>query len=407
MPDGDVKKAPAAGISPDDVDVAALFRRLQEEVRGGAASSSGGRLDRSLELSARADAERLAAVAVDVPIQRRPGPRGRLVASVKRVLRKLMSWYVGPFAADQRNFNFAVLRLVDELHLRLADVGEEVARDVRADLRRIEELAESGADRRLVGELEDRILRLERRREAAGSPAASARSMGGTRLDYFAFEVRMRGTTEDIRERQRPYVDDFRDAAPVLDVGCGRGEFLGLLREAGVAARGVETDPDMVAFARGAGLEVVEADAVAYLEELRDASLGGVFAAQVLEHLPAAVLVRFLELAARKLRPGGLLVAETINPLSPLSLRHYFSDLTHAQPLVPETLALLARQAGFGAPEIRYLRHPPPEERLRAVELPRDDELEGARAALAHNVRLLNEHVFAALDYALVARTPS
>jgi O-antigen chain-terminating methyltransferase len=405
MADGDAKKAPAAGISPDELDVAALFRRLQEEVREGAASERDGRLDRSLELSARADAERLASVAVDVPIQRRRGPRGRLVAIVKRVLRKLMSWYVGPFAADQRNFNFAVLRLVDELHRRLADVGEELARDVREDLRRIDELAER--DRRLVGELEERVLRLERRREAAGAPAASPRPTDETGFDYFAFEARMRGTTEDIRERQRAYVDDFRDAAPVLDVGCGRGEFLSLLREADVAARGVETDPDMVAFARGAGLDVVEADAVAYLEELRDVSLGGVFAAQVLEHLPAAVLVRFLELAARKLRPGGLLVAETINPLSPLSLRHYFSDLTHAQPLVPETLALLARQAGFGPPEIRYLRHPPPEERLRAVELPHDDALEGARASLAHNVRLLNEHVFAALDYALVARTPS
>src|SRR6188472_231332 len=127
----------------------------------------------------------------------------------------------------------------------------------------------------------------------------------------------MRGSTADVRERQRPYVDDFRGAAPVLDVGCGRGEFLGLLREAGIEARGVDADADMVAFARGAGLDVVQADAVAYLEGLDDGSLGGVFAAQLVEHLPPAALLRLLQLAARKLRPGGLLVAETINPLSP------------------------------------------------------------------------------------------
>ena len=106
----------------------------------------------------------------------------------------------------------------------------------------------------------------------------------------------------------------------------------------------------MVAYARGEGLDVEQADALAYLEALPDASLGGIFAGQVVEHLPPAALLRLLELAAQKLRPGGLLVAETINPLSPLALRSYFADLTHAQPLVPETLAA---QAGFRDVEIR------------------------------------------------------
>jgi hypothetical protein len=110
------------------------------------------------------------------------------------------------------------------------------------------------------------------------------------------------------------------------------------------------------------------------------------------------VLVRALEFAHAKLRPGGLLVAETINPLSPLALRHYFADLTHAQPLVPETLELLARQAGFRETELRYLN--PPEERLREVEL----EDDAAREALATNVRRLNEVLFGPLDYALLAR---
>ena len=162
----------------------------------------------------------------------------------------------------------------------------------------------------------------------------------------------MRGSTESIRERQRPYVDDFRDAAAVLDIGCGRGEFLGLLREAAIEARGVDLDADMVAYARGEGLEVEQADAVAYLQGLEDGSLGGIFAAQLVEHVPAPTLVQLLELAAAKLRPGGLFVAETINPLSPLALRNYYADLTHAQPLVPETLELLARQAGFGNVEL-------------------------------------------------------
>jgi SAM-dependent methyltransferase len=211
--------------------------------------------------------------------------------------------------------------------------------------------------------------------------------------DYFAFESRMRGSRESIRERQRPYVDDFRDAAPVLDVGCGRGEFLVLLREAGIEARGVDLDADMVAYARGEGLEVEQADAVRYLQSVEDGALGGVFAAQLVEHLPAPALVQLLEVAAAKLRRGGLLVAETINPLSPLALRNYYADLTHAQPLVPETLELLARQAGFGTVELRFLNAP--EERL----------VEPPDPVLAGNVTRLNELLFGPLDYAIVART--
>ena len=103
--------------------------------------------------------------------------------------------------------------------------------------------------------------------------------------------------------------------------------------------------------------------------------------------------MRLLELAARKLRPGGLLVAETINPLSPLALRSYFADLTHAQPLVPETLALLARQAGFREVETRFLNEPA--ERLTIPDDP----------VIAANVRKLNEILFAPLDYAILART--
>jgi O-antigen chain-terminating methyltransferase len=179
----------------------------------------------------------------------------------------------------------------------------------------------------------------------------------------------------------------------VLDIGCGRGEFLGLLREAGVEARGVDLDGDMVAYCRGEGLDVEQAGATEHLEGLGDGALGGIFAAQVVEHLPAPELVRLLELAAVKLRPGGLFVAETINPLSPIALRNYFADLTHAQPLVPETLELLARQSGFASVEVRFANEP--EERLVEPEDP----------TIAANVRRLNELLFAPLDYAIIART--
>jgi len=301
-------------------------------------------------------------------------------AFVKRVLRKLMRWYVEPVAADQRIVNDSVLKLIDAL--------SERADDATAARERAE---------RLVRELEERLARLERReRSGAGAPVTVATQPSAAAVpDYFAFESRMRGSVESVRERQRRYVDDFRGHAPVLDVGCGRGELVALLGEAGIDARGIDADADMVAYARGDGLDVEQADAASHLDGLADGSLGGIFMGQVVEHLPPAILVRVFELAAAKLRPGGLLIAETINPLSPIALRNYFADLTHAQPLVPETLELVARQAGFAETEIRFLNEPA--ERLSEP----DDPL------IAANVRRLNELLFGPLDYALVARTPA
>ena len=248
-----------------------------------------------------------------------------------------MRWYVEPLASDQRVFNDSVLKLLDAL---------SESADSAATAR---EQAE-----RLVRELQERLERLERRGSSVGDGAqppmtVASQPAAAAVPDYFAFESRMRGSTDAIRERQRRYVDDLRESAPVLDIGCGRGELLGLLREAGIEARGIDADADMVAYASGEGLDVEQADLVEYLERVHAGSLGGIFMGQVVEHLPAAVLVQALRLAASKLRPGGVLVAETINPLSPIALRNYFADLTHAQPLVPETLELLARQAGFAA----------------------------------------------------------
>jgi SAM-dependent methyltransferase len=327
-------------------------------------------------------AERLWAVSADRTPVRRPGLRGALTAPAKALLRPLLRWYVAPLADAQRDFNDVTLKLVDDLH-------EEI---------------DAGLDQRRVEELEERVLRLERTPRAGTRGTVSSGDSPPPELDYFAFEARMRGSTTDVRGRQEVYVDDFRDAAPVLDVGCGRGEFLGLLRNAGIEARGVDRDPDMVAFCRAESLDVEHGDALRYLAELEDGSLGGIFAAQVVEHLRPPALLRLLELSAAKLRPSGILVAETMNPLALGALKNYFADLTHAQPLVPETLVMLARQAGFERADVRFLNEPPAEERLRPVELPPDAAFDQARVALAANVARLNEVVFGPQDYALVAR---
>jgi SAM-dependent methyltransferase len=252
--------------------------------------------------------------------------------------RRVQHAAVHPFAMAQRSFNATVLGLFDALSQRLD------AAAVRAET----------AERR-VAELEERLLRLERRPATPAPETVAPQPRASALPDYFAFESRLRGSTAEVRERQRPYVERLRGHAPVLDLGSGRGELLALLREAGIEARGVDANADMVAFARADGLDVEQATGHDALAASEDGSLGAVTALQLLEHLPPLDLVALLALAHAKLRPGGLLVAETIDPSTPAALRNYFADLTHAQPLVPETLELLVRGAGFRETETIHL----------------------------------------------------
>lgn len=170
---------------------------------------------------------------------------------------------------------------------------------------------------------------------------------GASPGDYVAFEQLFRGPAERVAELQRPYLALVRGHEPILDVGCGRGEFLALLAEEGIAGRGVDGDAGMVARCRALGLDVEHGELNEHLDGLPDGSLGTVFSAQVIEHLPHAELRRLLELSLRKLRPGGLFVAETVNPHRISSLKTFWVDLTHQHPIFPEVALAICAIAGF------------------------------------------------------------
>lgn len=163
---------------------------------------------------------------------------------------------------------------------------------------------------------------------------------------YADFEDTYRGSEEFVRDRLVSYVSLVADG-PVLDVGCGRGEFLELMTDAGIAARGIDLDESMAARARAKGLDVATGDGIAALRELPAGSLGAVTSFQVIEHVPVPLVRELFVSAAAALRPGGVLVAETVNPHSPAALKTFWLDLTHVRPLFPESLLFLAREVGF------------------------------------------------------------
>lgn len=215
---------------------------------------------------------------------------------------------------------------------------------------------------------------------------------------YVGFEDQFRGSQEQIRARLGSYVPLFAGASDVLDIGCGRGEFLDLLRSHGVGSRGIDVNHEMVEVCRGRGLAVDEGDALAYVSALPDQSLGGLFAAQVVEHLQPDYLMRLIEAAFHKLRPRSRIVLETINPACWFAFfESYLRDITHVRPLHPDTLKYLLQASGFQRVDVRFSAPYPEHEKLRA--LPADGELSETFNA---NVEKLNRLLFSHLDYAVI-----
>jgi SAM-dependent methyltransferase len=220
---------------------------------------------------------------------------------------------------------------------------------------------------------------------------------------YVEFENQFRGSPDTIRARLESYLPYFDGASDVLDAGCGRGEFLDLLKARGIAGRGLDLNHEMVELCRGRGLDVAESDVVSYLEQLPDGSLGGLFAAQVVEHLQPAYLLRFLDVAYHKLRPGAPIVLETLNPACWTAFFDSFiRDITHVWPLHPETLRYLVLASGFSAARIEFRSPVAPQDRLQTAAA----DAAAAAADLVEtfnaNVEKLNARMFSFLDYAIV-----
>jgi glycosyltransferase involved in cell wall biosynthesis/SAM-dependent methyltransferase len=187
-------------------------------------------------------------------------------------------------------------------------------------------------------------------RPALGYDAASLDETAS----YAGFEDIFRGSEDFISGRLKPYLPVLAEQAPVFDLGCGRGELLELLRGEGIEARGIDLDASMVERCAAHGLDVTYGDGVAALGEMTAESLGAVTSIQVVEHVPVDLLRPMFTAALSALRPGGVFIAETVNPHSPGALKTFWLDLTHIRPLYPESLLLLAREVGFASARIMF-----------------------------------------------------
>jgi len=265
-------------------------------------------------------------------------------------------------------------------------------------------------------ELREQVNALDRRVRAAGAGAPStppepaietgpapAEPTGG--FDYVGFERRFRGDSDTVLATLADrYVPLLQDHQPVLDFGCGRGELVQVLNERGIEASGVDPDAGMVAEAHGHGRSVHLGDGLAYLRDRPANDLGAVISVHVVEHLPLPVLVELLELAAARLAPGGVFIAETPNPMSLIVLGNsYILDPTHVWPLHPSLLTFLAERAGFRDISLQFYA---PAESYRLAAIDAGPDAPEWVAGLNESIERLNDVLFGPQEYALIARTP-
>ncbi|OGP52334.1 MAG: hypothetical protein A2Y79_13735 [Deltaproteobacteria bacterium RBG_13_43_22] len=336
---------------------------------------------------------------------------GSLVTGFKKILRKLTEPYIQMVLKRQVEFNVELVRLLNQMTLDfryrwsilekemtlLQKRGEQVTQSLEAipqELKTQKNVFEEVLSQ--IKTIKNPVVELDSRLDDLKSKIREP--------EYVRFEELHRGSEEAVKWKQKNFLSYFKDRGPVLDIGCGRGEFLELLKEAGIPASGVDTNQEMVRQCRAKGLEAVHQDGLVHLRGLPDQSLGGIFLSQVIEHLEPEALRELVRVSFAKLRPGGILLAETINPqcLSTFSGAFYL-DLSHKNPIHPEAARYLWESFGFRQMELLYVSPFPEEMKLKEMVRREDDSYEDELARILNeNVRSLNALIYGFQDYAVV-----
>ncbi|MGA9566858.1 MAG: methionine biosynthesis protein MetW [Candidatus Korobacteraceae bacterium] len=320
-------------------------------------------------------------------------------------LREVLSSEQGKLAANL----IARIALLHDDHLeRMVSAADELARlqssltSVSDKMRQLQ-LQGRMRDRdirRFMHELHSGQITVQERETTATVPPMFPVGIQRERdFDYFAFEDIYRGDEDAIRQRQKAYLEYFRGRQNVLDVGCGRGEFLELLRDNHISAKGVELGTDQYLLCHEKGLDVVRQDLFAYLESLPNESLGGLFSAQVIEHLTASDQLRYVALAHQKTMPGSPVIFETINAQCVWAvMRNFFLDPTHVRPVHPETLKFAMESVKFKDVEIRFSS--PMSDRL--IPALQGEGIVTNLAEFNRRIQDLNELLYGNQDYAAI-----
>ncbi|OIP97082.1 hypothetical protein AUK40_04095 [Candidatus Wirthbacteria bacterium CG2_30_54_11] len=323
----------------------------------------------------------------NVPPSHRPGVMKKVANLVLGKLLFAVRIFISGIVNSQEIFNQKTRKVLSLLDQKIDTNNSQSIVDVRGMKHDIEVVRKE--TRYVSKELEQLQITQSEFMERDSSP-----------LNYLEFENRFRGQETTLYEDQKRYLPYLTGSTQVLDIGCGRGELLKLLRENGIGVKGIDIDRDMIEYCQKDGLDVELVDANTYLEKVKNSSLDGIIALQVVEHLHNKYLIEFIRLAYQKLKKGGCIILETPNPQNlGVFVNSFYLDLSHQKPVHPKTLGFILETEGFSSIETNYYSLAPSDTMLKHVP--------GGTAGselLNQNVDKLNNVLFGYQDYAIIAR---
>lgn len=343
---------------------------------------------------------------VNRPIITGDGFKGKVKSIFVRAVRKLIRPVLFGIVEDQRKFNKVCVQTLNELYAQISSLEQEKDKlEEKVDM--LEKTLLQQGD--FIGEVNGEVQHLKVRERVQYTAAAEGKSDNiqisqknvYDIVDYESFENHFRGTEEEIRAKQEEYLPYIKKGSRVIDLGSGRGEFLELLKENGFDACGVERYEKFATETAKRGLNVICADAIEYIKQLEDESVGTITSFQVAEHLDTVQLIELIITAYEKLEKGGVLIMETPNPRC-LSIytNSFYLDSTHTKPIHPKAMEYYAEVAGFSHISTLYTKS----SRV-PYELPLIPEgTFGDSQKYNDGISLLSDLIWGSQDYALIAK---
>lgn len=389
---------------------------------------------------------------------------GKIIVFIRRVIRKVLFFLLNPIIEEQNRFNISVVQSLNEIHsniisslsqnnenrANIALIHERIEKNEK-NIKELFQMLEESKDnleetknrlKEIKSELEqlknsNNVLKIESqnrynemnekigvlqeaqmlldvkikkvipKNDGKKTVLLSKKNIGREKsmtyndIDYFSFENSFRGSTDSIKNAQKIYVDFYKGKNNILDMGCGRGEFLELLKENGISAIGVDLYDDFVELCKEKGLSAVCGDAIEYLATQKEDSLGGIFGAQIVEHLQPEQIMNICDLAYNKLEKDGCIILETPNPKC-LSIytNAFYIDPSHVKPVHPETMKYFLKQAGFRNIQIIFTESSRIPYKLPLLQGNNISNLEEFNSG----INLLTELIFGSQDYAIIAK---
>lgn len=287
-----------------------------------------------------------------------------------------------------QNFNLLINKLSQEnaLNTKIADLNNKVTK--------LEQTIQTNNNSLLIEYLKMQNGFIENQQKTDNSNIS---------INYLDFENKFRGSEEDIKEKFKVYLKYIENKNKILDIGCGRGEMLELLKENNIEALGIDINDHMINHCKTKGLNVKKADALEYLTKTEDNTLEGVFMGQVVEHLDFNYLITLMNIIKQKLTPEGILIIESPNPLCLYIYSYgFFVDPSHSKPVHPYTMDYVLNDIGFKEVKLKLLSPVPEDSSL--TYLNESSENDENINKLNENFKKINKLLFSYQDYAIIAK---